>query len=139
MILRSADGVSDEEIAYLAAPAVMGTCQTILPAGPWAYVDEASTLDVLLLNAEEELEAVSDATVLAGANAALVNEEVIGFRDAVLIAPGTYRLSGLLRGRLGTDDRIAAHGPGERFVLLSGALGLERIRGGLGLRGMSRS
>ncbi|WP_372624650.1 hypothetical protein [Falsiroseomonas sp.] len=94
---------------------------------------------MLLLNPEDELDAVSEAEVLAGANAALVGEEIVGFRDAVLIAPGTYRLSGLLHGRLGTNDRIAAHGPGEHFVLLSGALGLERIRDGLGLRSMSRS
>lgn len=138
-ILRAADGVSYEEIAYLDAPAVLGTCQTVLPTGPWAHVDEASTLDVLLLNPEDELEAVSEAAMLAGDNAALVGDEIIGFRDAVLIAPGTYRLSGFLRGRLGSDDRIAMHGPGERFVLLSGALGIERIRDGLGLRGMSRS
>jgi hypothetical protein len=77
--------------------------------------------------------------MLAGDNAALVGEEIIGFRDAVLIAPGTYRLFGFMRGRLCTDDRIPTHGSGERFVLLAGALGLERIRDGLGLRGMSRS
>jgi hypothetical protein len=138
-ILRAADGVSYEEIAYLDASAVMGTSQTVLPSGPWAHFDVASTLDVLLLNPEDELDAVSEAEVLAGANAALVGDEIIGFRDAVLIAAGTYRLSGLLRGRLGTDDRIATHGPGERFALLSSALGLERIRDGLSLRGMSRS
>lgn len=138
-VLRSGDGVTYEEIAYLDAPAVLGTCQTTLPSGPWTYFDAASTLDVLLLNPEQELNAVSEAEVLAGGNVALVGEEIIGFRDAVLIAPGTYRLSGLLRGRLGTDNRIATHGAGERFVLLSGALGLERIRDGLGLRGMSRS
>ncbi|WP_372623821.1 phage tail protein [Falsiroseomonas sp.] len=138
-ILRSGDGVSYEEIAYLDAPAALGTCQTILPSGPWAHFDEASTLDVLLLNPEDELDAIPEAEVLAGGNAALVGDEVIGFRNAVLIAPGTYRLSGLLRGRLGTDDRIGTHGPGERFVLLSGTLGLERIRDGLGPRGMSRS
>ncbi len=44
--------------------------------------------------------------MLAGANAALVGDEIILCRDAVLIAPGTYRLFGFLRGRLGTDDRI---------------------------------
>ncbi len=138
-VLRAADGISFEEVGYLDAPAVLGTCQTVLPAGPWAYLDAASTFDVLLLNPEDELEAVSEAAMLAGANAALVGDESVGFRDAVLIAPGTYRLSGFLRGRLGTDDRVATHGPGERFVLLSGALGLERIRDGLGLRGISRS
>ena len=58
-VLRGADGVKCEEIAYLDAPATLGTCQTILPAGPWAYFDEASTLGVLLLGPEDELGAVS--------------------------------------------------------------------------------
>jgi hypothetical protein len=36
----------------------------------------------------------------------------------VLIGPGRYRLSRLLRGRLGTEHRIATHASGSRFVLL---------------------
>lgn len=113
-ILRSADGVSYEEIAYLDAPAIMGTCQTILPSGQWAHVDEASTLDVLLLNPEDELDAVSEAQVLAGGNAALVGEEIIGFRDAVPIAPGTYRLA------TRTGWRSASAGPGSSTRRSSG-------------------
>ncbi len=138
-ILRAVEGLGSEEVAYIDAPAVIGTCLTVLPAGPWAYFDEASTLDVVLVDPQQELEAVSEAGVLAGANAAVVGEEIVQFRDAVLVAPGTYRLSRFLRGRLGTDDKIATHGPGERFVLLSGAIGLQRIRDGLALRGLSRS
>jgi hypothetical protein len=76
---------------------------------------------------------------LAGANAAVVGEEIVQFRDAVLIASGTYRLSGFLRGRLGTDDRINGHVANERFVLLSRTIGVLRIRDGLALRGASRN
>jgi hypothetical protein len=138
-ILRAVEGLGYEEIAYVDAPAVIGTCQTVLPAGPWAYFDEASTLDVVLVDPQQELEAVSEAAVLAGANAAVVGEEIVQFRDAVLVAPGTYRLSGFLRGRLGTDDKVDGHAAGERFVLLSCAVGVQRIRDGLALRGLSRS
>jgi hypothetical protein len=74
-----------------------------------------------------------------GDDAAVVDDEVMQFRDAVLVGPGTYQLSGFLQGRLGTDDRIATHAADERFVLLSGAIGLKRGRDGLTLRGLSRS
>jgi hypothetical protein len=138
-ILRETQGVGYEELAYIDVPAVIGTCQTALPAGPWAFFDEASTLDVTLVDPQQELEAVSEAAVLAGANSAVVGEEIVQFRDAVLIAPGTYRLSGFLRGRLGTDDRINGHVADERFVLLAGAVGVQRIRDGLALRSASRN
>jgi hypothetical protein len=138
-ILREVEGLGYEEVAYVDVPAVIGTCQTALPAGPWAFFDEASTLDVVLVDPQQELEAVSEVAALAGANAAVVGEEIVQFRDAVLIAPGTYRLSGFLRGRLGTDNWIEGHVAGERFVLLTGAIGLQRIRDGLALRGLSRS
>lgn len=84
---RGQDQSSFDEIASLDAPAMMGTCQTVMPSGPWAHPDEASTLDVLL-DPEDEIEAVSEAEMLAGANAALVGDEIIGFRDAAMIARG---------------------------------------------------
>jgi hypothetical protein len=138
-ILRETQGIGYEELIYIDAPAVLGTCQTILPAGPWAHFDEASTLDVVLVDPEQELEAVSEAAVLAGANAAAIGDEIVQFRNAVLISPGTYQLSGFLRGRLGTDDQIDGHVANERFVLLTGAIGVQRIRDGLALRGASRN
>src|SRR5690606_22203698 len=55
------------------------------------------------------------------ANAALIGREIIQFRSAVLQGDGTYRLSGLLRGRRGTEHEIAGHGAGETFLLLEAA------------------
>jgi hypothetical protein len=51
---------------------------------------------------------VSEAAMLAGDNAALVGEEIIGFRDAVLIAPGTYRLFGFMRASRRTGPASAS-------------------------------
>lgn len=65
--------------------------------------------------------------VLNGANLAAIRQssgdwEVLQFREAELIAPNEYRLSGLLRGQAGTDgimpDLWLA---GADFVLLDGA------------------
>ncbi len=75
----------------------------------------------MLLN-NAELQSVSEIAVLNGANAALVGNEIIQFKSATLLGAGEYRLSGLLRGRLGTEWAIAGHVAGERFILLDGAV-----------------
>jgi hypothetical protein len=66
--------------------------------------------------------------VLAGANAAALRRddgacEVIQFANAELVGEGTYLLSRLLRGQLGSEWAIADPLPaGARFVLLDRAL-----------------
>lgn len=80
--------------------------------------DEASTVDVLLESGS--LSSATRAQVLEGANVAVLGNEIIQFKNATLIADGHYRLSGLLRGRLGTEQFMLTHEVGERFVLLEG-------------------
>lgn len=46
---------------------------------------------------------------------------MIQFANAELIAEGRYRLSRLLRGQRGTENEIAAHSEGSRFILLDPA------------------
>ena len=63
--------------------------------------------------------------VLAGANRLAIETddgdwEVIGFAQAELVAPGTYRLARLLRGREGTDHAIGPASAGARVLLLDG-------------------
>lgn len=57
----------------------------------------------------------------------LVGGEIIQARSAELIAPLTYRLSGLLRGRMGTEWAIDNHVENERFVVLD-SLTLIRLK-----------
>ena len=120
-LLRSRDGgLNYDAFAELLDGAVIGTAGAALPPAAPEYWDEASTVTVTLLNPADQLASVTAAQVLNGANAAVIGNEVIQFRNAVLIAPLTYRLEGLLRGRKGTEDRIAGHVANERFVLLTG-------------------
>jgi hypothetical protein len=42
----------------------------------------------------------------------------VQFSVAEAVAPGRFRLSGLLRGRRGTEEQVEGHGSEERFVLL---------------------
>jgi hypothetical protein len=66
--------------------------------------------------------------MLNGANAAAVRSaaggwEVLQFEVAEEIAPSTWRLSGLLRGQLGTGDAMAAGAAaGTDFVILDNAV-----------------
>ena len=74
-----------------------------------------------------DLQTRSEIEVLNGANLAAVREgtgdwEVLQFRDAELIGPGEYRLTGLLRGQAGTDGIMPdIWFAGADFVLLDGA------------------
>jgi hypothetical protein len=64
------------------------------------------------------LASCSYANFLAGAQAAYLGGELIYFRNATQTAANTYRVSGLLRGRVGTEYAMATHQAGDTFVVL---------------------
>jgi hypothetical protein len=103
-------------------PAVLGETLTALPAGPLARWDHGAVLDVQLYDGEIGSREALD--VLAGGNLAALEQpdgrcEVIQFATATLIGPGSYRLSGLLRGQAGSEPHMAEMlSVGARFVLL---------------------
>jgi hypothetical protein len=80
-------------------------------------VDELSTVTVSLPFGT--LVSVTYANLLEGAQAALIGDEIVYFRDAVLNANGLYTLRGFLRGRRGTEGAMSTHAIGDRFVLLT--------------------
>lgn len=119
VLFRSVDaGANYEEITGSAAPTVAGTVLTTLGSGTANYWDHANTLTVALFSPQMSLESRPELAVLNGANAALVGDEIIQFRQASLDIDGHWVLSGLLRGRRGTEHKVAGHVTGERFILL---------------------
>lgn len=44
--------------------------------------------------------------------------EILQYRDATLVGTRTYKLTGLLRGRKGTEQHMGSHAIGDQFVLL---------------------
>lgn len=66
-----------------------------------------------------ELSSMTEDQVLNGGNACVIGNEVLQFKTAELIDVDTYRLTGLLRGRKGTDWAIDTHQPNEEFTLLN--------------------
>ena len=97
---------------------LLGDC-----VSPWTW-DDINTLQVKLLNGT--LSSATEDEVLNGANAAVLGDEIIQFKTATLIATDTYELSGLLRGRRGTEGSTDSHLAGDRFVLLETDNGLYR-------------
>ncbi|MEQ1548923.1 MAG: phage tail protein, partial [Chakrabartia sp.] len=112
------DGASWTDAGATAASATMGQALNVLNPSSAAIYDWANSVDVVLLNPSMQLVNGDDRALLSGANLAMLGDELIQFRSAQLIAPGRYRLSGLLRGRRATEAAISSHRVGERFILL---------------------
>ncbi len=89
-------------------------------AHPWVW-DETNSVQIAL--AQGTLDSKTALDVLNWSNVALLGDEIIQWRDATLLSANLYQLSGLLRGRRGTEWATGTHGIGERFVVLEpGAL-----------------
>jgi len=90
--------------------------------------DELNSVLIQLNNATDmALSSLPALSILNGGNLASLGNEIFQFKNAVLVSAGLYKLSGLLRGRLGTELGMAGHGVGERFVLLTGVLQIQPI------------
>ncbi len=105
------------EMAWGATANALGS-----PRSPFA-TDEVNSLTVFMTTGGDRLESTTQTAMVNGANAALVlkangEPEIIQFRDVTLNVDGSMTLSGLLRGRRGTDVFVDGHEAGELFILL---------------------
>lgn len=112
------DGMSWNEAGGTAAPAIIGTTRTALGPASALLQDDASTIEVALLNDTMAVHSATPDALLGGANVALVGDELVQFRDAMPLGENVYRLTGFLRGRRGTEWAIGSHGAQERFILM---------------------
>jgi hypothetical protein len=118
-LLASLDGgASWSPAGSIEQAAIIGDALDALLPGPADRWDERSMVDVILHDPEGWLEPMPRQSVLAGANLALLGNELIHFAHAHPLGAGQFRLSGLLRGRYGTEPAMTGHVPGERFILL---------------------
>ena len=118
VLFRSSDnGASYQQIATITAQATMG--RVVGTLGNFAggnIPDELNSIIVRLNNGT--LSSVSYASFLAGAQGAIIGDEIVLFRNAVLNPDGTYTVSGFLRGQRGSEYAIGQHAANERFILL---------------------
>jgi hypothetical protein len=118
LLLSTDGGASWEEAGVTAAPAIIGAADTRLGAGTASLIDEVNSVEVTLLNAAATLGNADAAGLDAGRNLAMLGDELIQFGSATPLGANRYRLSGLYRGRRGTEWTMAEHAAGERFVLI---------------------
>ncbi len=125
-LMTSVAGGDYTEVGTFTARAVVG--ETTVALTDWTggnVFDEAGSVTVDV-GAGELASATRDAMLNTDANALLVGSEVIQFRTATLVSTGVYKLTGLLRGRRGTEWAMTGHAIGETVVLLRTA-GLLRV------------
>ena len=128
VLYETADGVTYTEVGAISDATQIGACTSTL--GDWTggtMFDEKNTVTVDVGAAA--LSSWSRDEILAGpATGYLIGSELIYARTATYVSPGVYTLSGLLRGRRGTEWAIATHAASERCVAIpaSGA-GLRRV------------
>jgi len=79
--------------------------------------DEMNSVTVTM--SRGTLSSDTELNVLNGANVLLLGNEILQFKNATLVATNTYTLTGLLRGRRGTEWAMSTHAAGDRAVLLS--------------------
>ncbi|WP_153768144.1 glycoside hydrolase/phage tail family protein [Labrenzia sp. CE80] len=129
-------------VGSVIAPATLGMTTTDLASGTTFRFDRANSLTVKLAygtlasrSEDELLEGTANALAIRNADG---DWEILQFATADLVASQTWQLSGLLRGRRGTEhamrDPVAA---GARVVLLDGALTQADVP--LSDRGIERS
>lgn len=123
LVYRSPDANDWSELGVVTQPVTWGNlvATPAVPVTPWTW-DDLSTIEIRLNDGE--VDSATALEVLNGANLAAIistdgNAELVQFRDAAALGEGRYSLSGLLRGRRGTEDLIASRAAGDLFVLLS--------------------
>ena len=101
--------------------AILGAALSALPVANPLLFDRSGHVDVQLADPAMILADASGRQLMLGANRALLGPELFQFALAAPLGDGNWRLSGLLRGRGGTEGAVAGHAIGESFVLLDGA------------------
>lgn len=102
--------------------ATVGRSLSALPAASPLMIDLRSSIDVALVPQDFTLTGATWSQLMQGSNLAMLGEELLQFARAEQISSGVWRLSGLLRGRGGTEWAISSHAADEPFALIDDAL-----------------
>lgn len=105
---------------------LIGRAVTALSTGSALVFDRAAQVTVRMADPTMQLASVDMRQLAAGANLALLGEELIQFARATSLGDGSWQLEGFLRGCAGTEAGIFTHSPDEPFVLIDGrAIGVD--------------
>ena len=118
-LLYSLDGGARwTPLGSTAAPGTMGRLANLTGRGSSAIADQAQAFEVDLAYSAMTLESADPRALDAGANLALVGDELLQFSTATQIGARRWRLAGLWRGRRGTEAAMGGQAVGDRFVLI---------------------
>ena len=117
-------------LATLARQATLGVLTADFAPGSIFLWDTHNGIEVELYGGH--LSSRDENEVLGGANRIAVRTdsgqwEIVGFAQADLVAPRTYRLSRLLRGQGGTDHAIGPAAAGNRVMLLDSRVAVDAV------------
>jgi hypothetical protein len=139
-LYKSVDvGTTYASVATLSSASIVGTVATATPTFLGGnVVDEGNVITVVL--ASGTLSSTTEAGIQNGLNLFALGTvatgwEFVQFRTATLTATNTYQLTGLLRGRYGTEWMMPLHAADEIFVLISSTV---RVDGSTAEIGLSR-
>ncbi|GAA0749769.1 hypothetical protein CA233_09285 [Sphingomonas sp. ABOLD] len=119
-LLASGDGgASWAPAGETAYPAILGTVR--VPPGPAraALIDGAGYAEVELARADMALANADMAALDAGANLAMLGDELLQFGRATNLGGNRWRLAQLWRGRRGSEAAIGTQRAGDHFVLVT--------------------
>lgn len=122
----SLDNLTYKKLANFSISAAHGVPTNKLQIGNTFVFDFQRTVNIEMKSGT--LSSAAEIDVLNGVNTALLGNEIIQWQTATLEADGTYTLSGLLRGRRGTEWAMSTHQIGERFIVLTSAVLKRMIR-----------
>jgi hypothetical protein len=126
-LMTSVAGADYEEVGTATSRAIFGIVTAALTDWTGGNVFDESGSVTVDVGLGELTNATRDQVLDSDANAMLIGSEIIQFRTATLTSvAGIYTLTGLLRGRRGTEWAMTGHTTGERCVLLRTA-GLLRV------------
>ncbi len=101
-----------------------GSVSNTLPDTPTPFLTDITTVLNVIMQ-QGALTTITQAQFLNNVNVAVVGDptnpsswEIILFRDAVEGPDGVFAVSTILRGRRGTDKRVADHAAGEMFIVI---------------------
>jgi hypothetical protein len=129
VVYDSLDNVNYTTRASYVTQAVIGMATTTL--GNWTGgntldITNTVTINVGLLGQQLYSSTLTAIYANLSTNLAVIGNELIQFVKATLVSTGVYTLSGLLRGRRGTEWAMSGHSGIENFVQLA-ASGLRYL------------
>ena len=137
-IKTSVGGGAWGEIGTLGGTSITGYAIDVMGDGKPDITDYQRSVTVMLWDDTATLESITYSQLMNGNNAALIGNEVIGFKSATLQPNGAFLLEGIVGGRQGTEQEMGGHAVGDRFALIDEAK-MYRLYFPQGAIGASRS